>query len=487
MPLANTRLRKNENPEVADFLAQLTISAKKKAAIALKVRTAPQQQPSEIELKVLDSIQIQGAKLIQVNKSDLADLRFSYPGIRIIPEKFYEIALCKREKIKIKTKQLRPLITAAVKVTDDKDKPLPGINVVAFTDYAVGKGASGLTDSNGLIVLKLNSTAVERVYVYADHSYWGYFKKNVSLKEEFVIKLQPITSNYIDGLRHFFDTSKWPRVSQKIRVGIIDTGIGPHRDLQVAGGKNLVNGENTADYQDNGEGHGTHVAGIVGAYGNICGMAAGIELMSYRVFPKGGGASNFNIMKALNQAIADKCHLINMSLGEADSDEGLISYINEAYRAGIICFAANGNDNRDVVSFPASYSLCIAVSAMGTKKTFPDHTVQSTYVRLPYGKNKNDFVAEFSNVGPETDLIAPGVGIISTYPGDLLAVMDGTSMACPIATGLAARLLASRPDIIDLPGTQARADEMIKFLATNIKSMGFGVTFEGKGMLFNNQ
>ena len=145
LPLANVRLRKKENPEVADFLAKLTTSAKKKAAIALKIRTAPQQPPSKIELKVLDSIQAQGAKLIQVNKSDLADLRFSYPGIRIIPEKFYDLALCKREKIQTKIKRSRPLITASVKVTDDKNKLLQGISVVVFTDYTIAKGASGVT------------------------------------------------------------------------------------------------------------------------------------------------------------------------------------------------------------------------------------------------------------------------------------------------------------------------------------------------------
>lgn len=65
----------------------------------------------------------------------------------------------------------------------------------------------------------------------------------------------------------------------------------------------------------------------------------------------------------MKKAVEDGCDLINMSLGSPDLDEGLISYIKDAYNKGGLCFAANGNDDRNPVSFPAAYSLCVAVSA----------------------------------------------------------------------------------------------------------------------------
>jgi subtilisin len=105
-------------------------------------------------------------------------------------------------------------------------------------------------------------------------------------------------------------------------------------------------------------------------------------------------------------------------------------------------------------------------------------------VQAPYGTDKLNFIADFSNIGPETDLTAPGVGIISTFPGNRYAVMDGTSMACPAAVGAAARLLSEQPALLKMKRNQQRSDEMQKFLSTRIQSMGFGANFEGKGMLF---
>lgn len=485
LPVSNTRINGEDSFKVADFLKQLGNAAEASSVVKLTVRNAPEQPIEDISVKVIDSIHDQGAKLISISKEKLADFRFSYPGLRIIKEKFYRPAVCANEHIQVQIRQIRAKVVVNFTITDPSGKGIEGATVVAFTDFASGKGASGVTDITGAIKLKLDKNTAERIYIYAEDSYWGYFKKSVKLSNTLTIKLQPIETGYTDALRYFYDTANWPLITQKVRVGIIDTGVGPHQDLKVTGGKNLVTGEDETDYGDNGEGHGTHVGGIIAAHGKINGVAAGVEIMSYRVFPKGEGASNFNIMKALDQAIADKCDIINMSLGQTEDDEGIDSYIKEAYNAGILCFVANGNDSRSPVSFPAAYSLSIAVSAMGRKSTFPANSVSSAAVQTPYGTDKKDFIADFSNVGPETDLTAPGVGIISTFPNDLYAVMDGTSMACPAAAGMAARILSGNPSLLNLPRNQTRADEMTKYLAVHIKSMGFGATFEGKGMLFN--
>jgi subtilisin len=68
-----------------------------------------------------------------------------------------------------------------------------------------------------------------------------------------------------------------------------------------------------------------------------------------------------------------------------------------------------------------------------------------------------NFIAAFSNAGPEIDLVGPGLGIISTVPGGY-APMSGTSMACPAVTGIAARVLAKQPSLLAMPRDQARSD-----------------------------
>ncbi len=486
LPASQTVSTGNANPEIKKFLLTLNsgIKTSGNSSVKLSVRNAPKTTSPAINVKVIDSINEDGAKLVEMKEEQMADFRFSYPGLRIIPERFYRRPPLPFKEVLFKTKKTAQTITATITITDKKNNPLAGIDVVAFTNFSSREGAGGKTDTVGKIKLTITASKIERLYVYPPHTYWGFFKSNFSINAAMQIKLTPIDINFQDSLRFFYNTSELPPVQNTVKVAVIDTGVGPHNDIKVSGGANTTESEDEKDFADNGEGHGTHVAGIIGANGAIKGVAAGVQLYSYRVFPKVGEASNFYIMKAITKAIDDGCDLINMSLGSPTLDEGLVSYIKDAYSKGVLCFAANGNDDRSAISFPAAYSLCVAVSALGRKGTFPPDAVQKSAVKPPFGKDNNNFIADFSNIGPETDLTAPGVGIISTFPGNLYAVMDGTSMACPAAVGIAARLLSARPDILALPKNQQRTDEMLKFLSVHIKSLGFNATFEGKGMLF---
>jgi subtilisin len=91
-------------------------------------------------------------------------------------------------------------------------------------------------------------------------------------------------------------------------------------------------------------------------------------------------------------------------------------------------------------------------------------------------------VADFSNIGPETDLTGPGVGVISTLPGGY-GVMSGTSMATPAETGAAARVLSPQAAILAMPKDANRTTAMLHALAAATKPLGFGATFEGKGLI----
>jgi subtilisin family serine protease len=208
-----------------------------------------------------------------------------------------------------------------------------------------------------------------------------------------------------------------------------------------------------------------------------------VKLRSYRVFGKGAeGASNYAIAKAIDRAVADGCDLINMSLGGGGVDEATRAAIEDARARGTAVLAAAGNDGRQAVSFPASDSMALAVSAMGRMGTFPSSATEAGEVALPKGADPKNFIAAFSNVGPEIDLTGPGLGIVSTVP-EGYGVMSGTSMACPAAAGAAARLLAARAEILGMPRGQARSDAVVALVLQAAKSVGFGASFEGSGLL----
>jgi subtilisin len=361
-----------------------------------------------------------------------------------------------------------------------------GALVVAFTDFKNKVGAQGKTGKLGVVHLALGRVKqLERIYVYPATGFWGILRKNVSTAAPILYKLEPIDLSYTDCLRHFYGNTP-DDAGKGVTVGVVDTGIGPHPDLNVDGGLNTVVGEKPKDYGDNGEGHGTHVGGIIAAQGKppkgIRGLAPGVKLRSYRVFGKRApGASNYSIAKAIDQAVTDKCDLINLSLGGGPSDAATSSAISTARQNGTVVIAAAGNEDRSPVDFPGSDPLCIAVTALGRKGTFPAGCFSQDAITPPYGTDTDNFIGAFSNIGPEVNLTAPGVGIISTVPGGYV-VMDGTSMASPAAVGVAARILAGLPNVLALGRTQGRSDAIAAALLQSAKKLGFPSNLEGNGL-----
>ncbi|MCZ7562698.1 MAG: S8 family serine peptidase [Burkholderiales bacterium] len=187
-------------------------------------------------------------------------------------------------------------------------------------------------------------------------------------------------------------------------------------------------------------------------------------------------------MKALDRAAADGCDLVNMSLGGGAPDAATAAAIADARAQGVLVIAAAGNDGREPVSYPGADQLAIAVSAMGRKGTYPAGSTHAAEAMPPYGRDRRNFIAAFSNVGPEIDLTAPGVAIVSAWPGGY-AALDGTSMACPAVTGAAAALLARKRGVLGMPRGQARSDAMAKLVFAAARSLGFTAEFEGRGML----
>jgi len=441
----------------------------------------------QVPMRVVDSIGPDGAKLVELSTSSLLAVRSLLPSVRLVPVVYYTPAIA--PPMQVATRSVRAGATAptiTVKVLSKMDKaPVVGAIVVALTDVKNRVGAQGTTDGQGRVGLALGATSVklEALYVYPNDAYWTLRKKSFTLTNNTELDLMPLDLAYEDCLRHFYDTPALT-VGKGVTVGVVDTGVAKHPDLKVAGGANTVTGEDPKDFGDNGRGHGTHVAGIIAARGTpptgLRGVAPGVTLRSYRVFAKNSGsASSFSIAKAIDQAVADKCDLLNMSLGGGQPDPVLAAAVDDARAAGSLCIIASGNGGRQPVSFPATLGSALAVSAMGRKGTFPPSAAENDDVAAPYGTDKKNFIAAFSNVGPEIDLTGPGVAIMSTWPTGYTEI-SGTSMACPAETGAAARALT--PAILKKKRDAARSDAMVAAILATAVSLGFGPTFEGHGM-----
>lgn len=437
-------------------------------------------------MRLIDEINENKAKLIELNPDDITALRMQLPGIRIVPEVFYQLQPSVRVAVQHRVANATARTAITIHVRSNQGGPVPGAFVIAFTDFAQQTGASGTTNASGIVKLALGGTSssIERLYIYPHSGHWGLLKKNFILSANDQFTLTAIQFPFTDSLDAIYGQGA-PGDGLGVKVAVLDTGSGPHPDLVIAGGENTVVGEDALDYGDNGDQHGTHVAGIIAARGMAptgrSGVAPGVSIYSYRVFAKGQSASNFAIAKAIDRAAQNGCHLINMSLGGGTPDPVISSAIADARYAGAVAIVASGNDGRQPVAFPASDSRALAVSAMGRKGTFPATAVESGDVMGPFGNNPKDFIAAFSNIGAQISLTGPGVGVISTVPGGY-AVMSGTSMACPAVTGLAARMLAKSPAILNMPANQTRSDKIIQQLLASAVSLGFPANMEGRGL-----
>jgi subtilisin len=242
-----------------------------------------------------------------------------------------------------------------------------------------------------------------------------------------------------------------------VDVAVIDTGVDlDHPDLNVytAGGKNCtLLGIIFPPDDDNG--HGSHVAGTIGALDNsagVVGMAPGARIWPVKVLSAIGIGFTSEVICGIDYvaANASQIEVANMSLGGTGSDDGNCGNtsgdaqhraICAAVGAGVTFVVAAGNDSSDAAGFvPAAYDEVVTVSALADFNGQPGGGAASTC-----RADGDDTLADFSNFGADVDLIAPGVCIDSTYMLGGYDTLSGTSMASPHAAGGAALYLANNP------------------------------------------
>ena len=464
------------SPVTLSVMASLPFTRSTEASVAGTI--------ADVEVRVLDAATETGPRLVEISHEGAAAVNASPVPVRAVPVIEYAVPDRHPQPAAATTPAAAAVLLRVHCEDQTTGAPMPGVRVVAFTDFAQRVGDQSQTDANGDASLRVAPAAVERLYALPGDGYWGAYRSG-PLSPQTTVPLAPVDLSVADSLRHYYGTTQFD-VSTGVRVGVLDTGVGPHRDVAVAGGRNTVTGEPSGDFADGAQ-HGTHVAGIIASDGaspnGLRGMAPRVELHAYRVFGSSGTATNYSVLKALILAATDECDIVNLSLGGGPPDEIVEEAIRDAREQGMLVVIATGNDGRQPVSRPAAYKGATPVTAMGREGTFPAGSPDDAEIlHPPAATDPDEFVAAFSNIGPEVRITAPGVGVLSTLPHDHFGPMSGTSMAAPAVAGAAASLLSLAPTILAMARDRARSDAIEDLLQTNCIRRGFGRDYEGYGL-----
>lgn len=312
-----------------------------------------------------------------------------------------------------------------------------------------------------VVQISADKSLKEVAEVYAAHPDVEYVEPNYI----YHLDLQPNDPQYADlwGLKKIAAPIAWNSTTGSVTVvvAVIDTGVDyTHLDLAANMWKNPGEFNRTPGIDDDGNGivddiygacwtpsarngnpmdthgHGTHVAGTIGAVGNnaigIAGVNWTVKIMALKFFDDNGDGNTSDAVLALEYAVAKGASLTNNSWGGGDYNQSLKNAIDQAGSAGLVFVAAAGNDyGRDTDSdphYPSSYNCTSIISvASSTLEDMPSY---------------------FTNFGPTTvDLAAPGSYIYSTLPGNSFGTYSGTSMAAPHVAGVAALVLAKTPGL----------------------------------------
>lgn len=236
-----------------------------------------------------------------------------------------------------------------------------------------------------------------------------------SIQEDPIIHIR---SQVVDwGMNDIQAPTAWSQglTGKGIKVAVVDTGISlGNPDLVVSGGTSMI----SSSYDDD-NGHGTHIAGIIGAKNNaegVVGVAPDVQLYAVKAIDYTGSGYLSDVVSGIDWAITNHMDIINLSLASTTDSDTLHQIVDQAYNSGILVVAAAGNDGAgatDDVEYPAKYDSVIAVGAV----------------------DSSNQIAPFSSTGPEVEVTAPGVSVYSTYLNGGYATMSGTSMATPFVVG----------------------------------------------------
>jgi subtilisin family serine protease len=258
---------------------------------------------------------------------------------------------------------------------------------------------------------------------------------------------------------------------QGVKIGVIDSGASARMGDLVA-----EKGFASSDQDENG--HGTHVCGIIGARNTGLGVVGGApnaRLYPVKVFP-GGHVSD--MVEGIEWCIRNGMDVINIGAGTAQRSQVLAGAIRDAYDRGITCVAAAGNEASGL-AYPAALPTTITAGAIGRFGAFPEDSAHALRISNTLDWYGGLFAANFSNTGDRVDVCAPGVAILSTVPKGF-ASWDGTSMACSMVSSLVALILEAYPSL--RTGDAQQVEGVRHILHAASVDLGMPARVQGRGL-----
>lgn len=362
-----------------------------------------------------------------------------------------------------------PMVTPAVAagssvavqfvVIGPDETPVEGAEVYLYGSLLPAMAVTNSSGQANLILWGDTPQSARALYVKPQGDYWSFYQNQpvISTSAPNVVVLTSLSETYANFPRQQIvgwgqkamrlDQLPPDKRGQGIKIAIVDSGAAnSHEDLRTIsrGVDVLAKRNNPNNWMVDTIAHGSHCAGIIaGSEDNnvgIRGFAPAAEIHACKIFP-GGQISQ--LIDALEYCIEKQIDVVNLSLGTDQVSEVLEQQLTRLTNMGIACIVAAGNSGGPV-QYPASSPTVLAVSAIGHVAEFPPDSYHSQTVQSP--APDGFFSPTFTCFGPEIAVCGPGVAIVSSVPPNNFAAWDGTSMAAPHVTGLAALVLAHHPD-----------------------------------------
>lgn len=308
-----------------------------------------------------------------------------------------------------------------------------------------------LPDQNVMkIKLKENTDAQEWLNEWQGNPSIEYIQPNYKYK----ISAKPNDAHYPKQsyLEQINANIGWDEITDTdVTIAILDTGVDlNHPDLKP----NLVQGINLLDKQkppQDDNGHGTNLAGIVGAVGNnfigVSGVTWKSKIMPVKVLDENGVGEPFYIGQGIRYSVDNGAKVILLSLGVSVYSPFMKEAIDYAESKDVLVVAASGN-NGSMLNYPSEFPNVLSVG----------------------GVDSNDKYVSYSNYGHQLDVVAPSEGIYTTKLGGDYTYNSGTSMAAPQVAGLAALLFQKYPDM-----SPKEVTDLIKFTADDVEQPGWDI------------
>ena len=283
---------------------------------------------------------------------------------------------------------------------------------------SIGGKLHKVIDRHGMAVVSLNKKALNALQKNND----------VDIAPDPIRKLMAQTTPY--GYTMVQANQLYQSDTSARKVCIVDTGYNlGHPDLPGTndGVTGIGNNSAVGNWYNDGNGHGTHVAGTISAYDNsegVIGVYPGVNLHIVKIFDDNGDWTYASdIITAIDQCQSAGANVVNMSLGGSGSSTAEANAMQQFEDDGILLVAAAGNSGNSSLSYPASYDAVLSVAAVDSSK------------------NR----ASYSQYNSQVEIAAPGSSVYSTYPDSTYATLNGTSMATPHVTGAAALVWSFHP------------------------------------------